>query len=125
MGNLNRAALLSKKAFKIEKVELGDQDFVFIKEMSGHERDAFEALQLKEVKNKKGAVIDYKPTLEDFRSKLAVCVLCDEKGEMLLDVKDWRQLGGAMTATNLSKIADAAAKLNALTSEDVEQMVKN
>jgi hypothetical protein len=42
MGQLDRSALLQKEKLEIEKVDLGNGDFVYVTQMTGHGRDAFE-----------------------------------------------------------------------------------
>ena len=124
MALLMRKDLLKKQELKIERVALDNDDHVFVREMTGRERDHFESSMLKEVQDKDGNV-DYKRNLEDFRAKLAVNTMCDETGNPLLDHKDYGRLSQNMSAARLGKIADAAQKLNKITEEDKENLVKN
>ncbi len=120
---IDRKALLSKVALKIEKVDFGNGEFVYVKEMTGHERDTMEASFLKPIK-KDGKVVDFETTQEDFRSKMAVLTVCDADGNLILQPNDWRELSKSISASKLIKIADAAAKLNAITPEDAEELSK-
>lgn len=124
MALLKRQELLKKQELKTERVDLDNGDHVFVREMTGRERDNFEASMLKEVKGKDGA-IDYQRNLQDFRAKLAVNTMCDEEGEPLLDHKDYSRLSQNMGAARLGVIAEAAQKLNKITEEDKENLVKN
>ena len=121
---LDRKSLLTKAEFKVEKVELNDGNFVYVMEMSGQGRDRFEQSLIKEVKGKKGEVT-YERALTDFRAKLAVNTLCDETGTLLLQANDYGTLSRSMTAANLENIVNASQKLNAITEEDKESLVKN
>lgn len=121
---LNRDALLKKEELKKEKVDLGGGKFVYVRQMTGRERDRFEQSLLKEVKGPKGKV-SYEKSLEDFRAKLAVNTVCDEKGNNLLEPDDTETLSTHMSAAKLEKIVDAAQELNKITEEDKEAIVKN
>lgn len=125
MTILDRKALLSKEALTIEKVDLGREEFVFVRQMTGRERDTFEKSLLKEIKDEKGGVISVVSDTEDFRAKLAVVTLCDEKGLSLLSPEDYPKLSQNMSAFRLDKIVTAAQRLNAITDEAKEDIVKN
>lgn len=124
MGLLNRGSLLKREDLKIEKVDLGNEEFIFVRQMTGRERDQFEKSLFKEVVDKKGRP-DYERNLSDFRAKLAVNTVCDEKGNMLLNPDDYEQLSKSMSAYRLEKIVNAAQKLNNITDDDKEGLVKN
>lgn len=124
MGMLNRDALLKKQKLEIEKVEFENGDFVFVRQMTGRERDRYEQTLLKKVRGPKKEII-YENTLDDFRAKLAVSTLCDQEGNLLLTMKDMETLSENMSAYNLEKIVDVAQRLNAITQEDQEDAVKN
>jgi len=121
MGNLlDKSKLLEREKLQVEKVEFENGDFVYVRQMTGHERDVFErSLYVMDANNK--------PTtkLEDFRAKLAVVTLCDETGKSLLEPRDFMALSNAMSASKLEKIVNAAQKLNAITEADKEELVKN
>jgi hypothetical protein len=126
MGTLlNRDALLAKEELKKVKVEFEDGNFVYVRQMTGHERDVFEQSLLKKNRDSKGTVISYEQATEDFRAKLAVVTLCDSEGNAILDAKDFPQLSRNMSAKKLEKIINEAQKLNAITEEDKEAIVKN
>lgn len=120
---LDRKALLTKQPLEKVKVDLGNDDFVYVKEMTGHERDLFEQSLSKEV------VVDgkteYKRALEDFRAKLAVCVICDENGNTILQPNDYVAFSRAIGIKRLEKIIAEAQKLNKISDEDKETLLKN
>ena len=125
MALLNREALLKKDALEITKVELGDGDFVFVRQMTGRERDRFEASILQDVRDESGKVIDVTQNLEDFRAKLAVYTLCDENGTNIMEPGDYETLSQNISASRLHKIVEAAQRLNRITEQDQKDMVKN
>jgi len=125
MGNmLTREALLSKEKLEIVKIEFDNGDYVFVKQMTGRERDQFERSVLKETKDKKGRK-SYETVLDDFRSKLAVLTLCNEKGETLLQPNDYATLANNMSAKTLEKIINEAQRINGISEEDKEEIIKN
>jgi hypothetical protein len=121
MGNLlNKQKLLERDELLTEKVEFENGDYVYVRQMTGHERDVFErSLYVMDANNK--------PTtkLDDFRAKLAVVTICDEEGKLLLDSKDFLLLSNSMSAAKLEKIINAAQKINAISEADKEALVKN
>lgn len=121
---LNRDALLVKEELTIEKVELDKGDFVYVRQMTGRERDNFEQSLSSEVIGKGGG-ITYKRNLTDFRAKLAVNTLCDTNGANLLMGTDIAVLSKHMSAARLEKIVNAAQELNKITEEDKENLIKN
>jgi len=93
--------------------------------MTGRERDNFEQSLIKEKKDTKGNVVSYDRALGDFRAKLAVVTVCDEKGVALFLPEDYSLLSQNMSAARLEKIVNTAQKLNAISEEDKEELVKN
>jgi hypothetical protein len=124
MGLFDRKSLLKKEAFKIEKIEFEDGE-LYVRQMSGRERDRFEQSLIKEKKDNTGQVIGYDRSLEDFRAKLAVVTICDENGENMLFPDDYETLSKNMTAAKLEKIVNVAQKLNNISEQDKDALVKN
>lgn len=122
---LNRQILLTKEKLEIEKVEFDNGDFVYVTQMTGRGRDNFEQSLIVKTKDKKGLVIGFEQVTEDFRAKLAVCTVCDEKGDLIFEPKDYNLLSQSISAYKLEKIVNAAQKLNAISEEDKEEIVKN
>lgn len=121
---LDRKSLLKKEELQVVKVDLGKDEFVYVRQMTGRERDTFEQSLLQEGKDKEGN-ITYKQSLQDFRAKLAVCTLSNEKGESLLEPGDYEQLSMSMSAARLEKIVNEAQKINKISEEDKEALTKN
>jgi hypothetical protein len=124
MGSLNRTTLLQKEELEKVKVDLGKDEFVYVRQMTGRERDVFERSMMKKGKDAKG-VTTYETILDDFRAKLAVCTVCDENGKNVFIPDDASLLSQNMSAKRLELIVNAAQKLNAITEEDKEALVKN
>ena len=122
---LTREALLVKQDLKKVKVEL-PMGYVYVREMTAAEKNDFEMMLLKTTRtgNPKNPVA-YESSLENYRTKLLVCTVCDEEGKLLFTKKDVSLLSQNMSASTMEKIADEASKLNAITKEDREEMLKN
>ena len=142
---LNRSFLLKKEDFKIEKVVLSsievepevkegnkvvkeavvEEQVVYVRQMTGREKDAFESSILKTsidpVSKKQKVTRD----LSSFRAKLAVCTVCDETGVCILKPEDAETLSVNMTGVTLDKIVEVASRLNKISEEDVEDLTKN
>lgn len=124
MTLLNREKLLQKEKLEVVKVDLGNDGFVFVRQMTGRERDHFEKSILREVR-RGGRLTTYEVASEDFRAKLAVCTVCDDKGVLMLSAVDISTLSQNMSAFTLEKIVNVAQKLNKISEEDKEELVKN
>lgn len=125
MALLDRKALLKKEDLKIEKVDLGNGEFVYVRQMSAREKDQFEMSLMKPVYDDSGNLIRMEQTLEDFRAKLAVNTICDEKGNLILLPDDYVLLSKNISAAKLEKIVNVAQRLNRITEKDKEELVKN
>ena len=90
--------------------------------MTGRERDRFEQSLIKENKNVEGG---YEKSLEDFRAKLAVCTVSDEAGNLVLRPGDYETLSQNMSAARLERMINVAQKINKISEEDKENLVKN
>ena len=124
MGLLNKERLLTKSLLSIQKVELGKGDFVFVREMTGRERDSFEKMILVDEENEKGETV-FKRNFKDFRAKIVTMTMCDEKGNLLLDITDVEKLSTCMSASQLEKIVKVTKELNKMDVEDSAELVKN
>ena len=130
MALLNRDALLNKAVLNKKRVDLETNDsteidFVYVREMTGREKDTFEKSILVEKRDDKGDIIGFDRDIKDFRAKLAVCTLCDEDGELIFKSSDVDQLSCQMSARNLEKINEVANEINAVTPKRKEEIEKN
>lgn len=119
---LTKDLLLQRGNLHIEKVELSN-GFVFVREMTGHEKDVWEQSMLKKIRGLKG--VEYETSLDDFRAKLAVVTLCDELGNLIFEPKDYVALSKAIRASDIEKIVETAQRINAVTEKDKEEILKN
>jgi hypothetical protein len=124
MKGLSREDLLKKQDLLTEKVVLSKTECVYVRQMTGRERDRFEQSLMKEVKGTDGQ-IEFTRSLDDFRAKLAVYTLCDEQGKNLMQPGDVGLLSQNISAARLELIVNMAQKLNKISDDDKENLVKN
>lgn len=99
---------------KLEPVEFFGKS-LFVREMSGAERDAYEVEQVDASKAGTG--------LENFRARLLVRVLVDGEGKRIFTDADAESVG-KLPANGIRKAFDVASKANALTPEDENELAK-
>ena len=87
---------------------------VYIKHMSGSERDKWEA----------DAFEAGKVTRQDFRARYLVHCLVDEKGEAIFSAEDIPALG-SKSGKVIDRLYSRAQKINALSKEDEDEILKN
>ena len=91
---------------------------VMVRGLTGHQRDAWESsLQVR-----KGRKMDLDMT--DFRARLAVLCIVDEKGQRVFHDGDAPQLAGKSGAA-LDRVYTVAARLSGISQEDVEDLTKD
>lgn len=106
---LTRDQILAANDIKLESVDCPEWgDKVFVKLMSGSERDLFESAHIAD------------PS-KDFRARLAVATVCDEAGILLFRPEDVEAVGKKSSAV-LDRIFAKAVKLNAISNKDVEDL---
>jgi len=125
MAFLNRQDLLKKVELKIEKVEFPDNTHVFVREMTGRERDRYERWVMANEREDEQGNLTFERSLEDLRAKLAVNTVCDEHGDLLLTEEDITILSTRMPAWKMQLIVNAAHKVNKISREEQEALVKN
>ena len=118
MGQLTAQDLLSKSNLKIEKVDLGEGNFVFVKQMTAREHDKYTSLMVKKVLDDKGVVVSYENDVTDFSSKLAVCTVCDAEGNLLFTEADVELLATTISTKMLKVIVEVASELNKVDDEN-------
>ena len=121
MKALDRAAILAADDLPIAKVRVPQWGgIVYVRSMTGKERDAFEAEQYR-------ANVEHgDPLSENMRARLVVLCLVDKDGKReFSDSDEDIELVGAKSAASLDLVFSAAAKLNGLSSADVEELAGN
>jgi len=118
--SLSREQILQADDIKKESVNIpqwGGE--VWVKGLTGAERDAFEISIMEFREGKKPKLV-----LENMRAKLCVMTVCDESGKRIFKDEDIPILG-KKAAKALSTIFDKAQELSGLTDQDVENLSKN
>ncbi len=112
---LSRDLILAAGAARpVERVEVPEWGgAVFVRTMSGAERDAFEL-----------ATAPPLGTFANLRARLVALCACDEGGARLFEDADAARLG-ELDARALDRVFAAARRLNALGADDYEQIKKN
>jgi hypothetical protein len=119
MSLLTRDAILQAEDAKIASVDVPEWGgHVFLRVMSGTERDDFEA----ETYVTRGRSVEL--NRHNFRARLLVRCICDDKGEPIFTRKDIDALG-KKSAKALDRAFSVAQKLNGLSADDVEELTKN
>ncbi|MEM6560042.1 MAG: hypothetical protein AAF656_00445 [Planctomycetota bacterium] len=108
-------AAVDMKREKVDTREWGGH--VFVRTMSGTERDAFEREMLAA---KEAGGND----LANIRARLAVRTVCDDKGKRVFTDADAEQLG-RKSALVLDRIFETAQRLNGIGKKDVEELAGN
>ena len=121
---LTRESLLQKEELEVEQVDLGNGECVFVRQMTGRERDRWERSLFREEKDEKGDTTSVR-AMDDFRAKLVVNCICDEHGKAILQFEDYETLSKNMSARKLEKIVNVAQQLNKISEEDKEALIKN
>lgn len=124
MAFLNRAELLKKAQFKVERIDFPNGDFVFVRQMSSKMKDQLENSVLKRSIDKNGQV-QFEQDLSGFNAKVAALSLCDEEGNPLLSLKDADLLAENKPAEMVDTISLKAGELNGISVNAKEEAVKN
>lgn len=118
-GFLTKDALFAAvKKLPIERVDLPElSGHVFVRGMSGVERDAWE----RSLVTGRGKRRDF--NLDNVRARLAVRCLCDEQGTRLFGDEDAAVLGDLRVDT-LNKVFEVAQRLSGVSDQDVDDLGK-
>jgi hypothetical protein len=116
---LNKDQILQASDIPIHEVEVPEWGgSVFVKGMTGTERDKFES-SIIEMRGNQQRV-----NMIDVRAKLACYTICDEKGKRLFTDVEIKELA-KKSASALQRIFDVAQKLSGIGADDVESLLKN
>lgn len=103
----------------VEAVEVPEWDVtVYVRTISGTERDAFEAASLV----KKGKTRE--TNLQNLRARMVVLCSCNEDGTPVFHPNEVDRVG-ALNARALDRVFTVAQRLNGWSEGDVEEMAKN
>ena len=116
MGALTRDAILSANDLPTEKVDVPEWGgHLFVRSMTGAERDAFEASLLKS---------DGSRDFTNFSARLVALCAVDDDGNRLFTEADVEALG-KKCAEPLRRCSAAAQKLNGLAADSIEELEEN
>lgn len=116
---LTRDAILEAQDRKTETVEVPEWGgAVVVSEMSGTDRDAYEAALFVDRAGKREV------DMANVRARLAALCIVDEAGNRLFTDADVMVLG-RKSATALDRVASVAQRLNGMGARAVEDEVKN
>lgn len=111
---ITRDLIKEIKDVKIEEVEVPEWgDSIFVRSLTGAEREKFEKLLDKGYTH-----------IDNIRAKFVILCACDESGNKLFEDSDEEWLSNK-TATALNRIFIAGQKLSGLLKSDFEEAVKN
>jgi hypothetical protein len=115
---LTRSEILEVKDIKIKEVNVPEWGgSVFVKGMTGAERDKFET-SIVGLRGKQQTL-----DMQNVRAKLAALTICDEEGTLLFSEADVKALG-VKSASALQRVFKVAQKLSALTPDDMEELTQ-
>ena len=116
---LNREQILDIQDLGFEEIEVTEWGgTVRIRTMTGSERDAFES----EIYELKGDNVKF--NRENFRARLLVRTIVDENNERLFTDADVIALG-KKSAKVLDKLFAISQKLNGISAQDKNEIIKN
>jgi hypothetical protein len=115
---LTREEILGADDIEIEEVEVPEWGgVVYVKGMTGTERDRFES----SIVDNRGKTP--KANMDNIRAKLVAETLCNEEGIKLFSVKDVKALG-KKSASALQRVFDPAQRLSGITEADIEELAE-
>ena len=120
MGALTRENILEVQDIQTELVnvpEWGKESFVYVKGLTGAERDKFES-SLMVLRGKSQTL-----NMANIRAKLASLTICDEDGKRLFTETDVQALS-QKSASALQRVFVVAQKLSRIGDEDIEELAE-
>ena len=116
---LTKAAILDADDLPRKRVDVPEWGgVVYVRSMTGAERDAFNAALID------AGGDDGRVNFANLRAGLVALTVVDENGARLFEDGDAEALDGKSFAA-LDRVASAAQRLNALSDDDVDALVKN
>ena len=131
MNETQKPTFLTKKTFMegselhMEPLDLTAEcgGWVMIKEMTGAERDQYDAMVFGKVKDKDDPNMAAK-VMDNIRAKMACMTVCNEDGKRLFNLEDVKKLG-KRSSIALDKIFDKAKEVNGMSDEEMTGLEKN
>ena len=120
MGMLTRESILNAEDLVREEVEVKEWGgSVFVRGLTGEERDDFEQDMLGDTTTK-----GKRQRTKNLRAALVVRAACDEEGNAIFQKQDITPLG-RKSAQALNRVFEVASKLSGLGADDVEELVED
>lgn len=117
---LTAADIMNTKDTELERVPVPEWGgYVFVRGLTGIERDAFEASMLK------GEGKKQRVDTQNIRAKLCSLAIVDEKGNRIFNTLEMIAALGKKSAAALNRVYTIAAKRSGISDEDVEELAKN
>lgn len=117
---LSRDDILAADDLPLEEVEVPEWGgVVYVRSMNGLERDKFDAWMASLSGEGGGAVMS-----GNLRARMVALCTTDESGNALFTEDDIAALGKKSSAA-LTRVADAASRLNGMSPDDVEDIAEN
>jgi hypothetical protein len=126
MSALNREEILRADDIRVELVPVPEWDGdVWVKGMTGQERDKFEdelIIRRTVGKGRKAREVS-EVSLADIRAKLCSMTICDKDKTRLFTEKDVRALSEKGAAA-LQRVFEVAQELSGITDDDIDELVE-
>lgn len=122
----NREDILGISDIKIVEVSIPEWGLgatVWVRGMTGAERDKYDADMFQPLSGKKPEASDRILNLSNLRAKLCSMTICDEDGKRLFTTKDVQALS-QKSAAALQRIFVVAQRLSGISEEEVEGLAK-
>ena len=113
---LDKKAILNSNDLPQEELTIPQWGgILFVRTLSGSERDEFEQSCISKRGSDKGV------NLKNIRARLAVLCICDDNGKRLFDARDIEALG-KKSAKALDLVFDVAQRLNGLGAKEIDEL---
>lgn len=120
MAILSKSDILAASDFATEEVFVPQWGgSVFVRTLSGRERDEFEASTVK-MKNGK-----QEPDMANFRARFVALCVVDDNGQRLFKTRAEIDMLGSKSVAALQLLFNKAQELNSMTEDDVEELTSN
>lgn len=120
MAILSKNDILAASDFATEEVFVPQWGgSVFVRTLSGRERDEFESSTVK-MKNGK-----QEPDMVNFRARFVALCVVDEQGQRLFKTRAEIDMLGSKSVAALQLLFNKAQELNSMSEDDVEELTSN
>lgn len=119
MAALSKDLIFAVSDLETEKVDVPEWGgYVIVSTMSASAKDQYEQ-SIVSLQNGKAV-----ESMENIRSKLLCATVVDDEGKPLFSKSDIERLG-KKSAKAIDRVFEVASRLNAISSNDVEELAKN